>query len=211
MTLMGILISISQGQDLIIHKTDDSTIVVPIAEINRISFSTGDVFSFINNWDISYYSMTTSIFAVGDYPSLGIDDGDTIAVGSLTWDVLQMLGVDWSILIDQDYTYTITGFFPINNDTLGIPPTVIPITDSGDMTYSFDTNQIFFDGALLEFGGDLTVNENPPEFAFNYSVVHEQEIVLPVDVTGDSVPDIYIDMMVSDSSFIIQRYSLHDN
>ncbi len=144
-----------------------------------------DVSALVGTWAFSNMEQTSVYTAVND-TSLApfYTTGDTVGAGGLVWAQFQAMGVSASLTILEDGTFTLSGNFPISNDTLGFAPAITPLTDAGEWTHDETAGTLLIDGAFYDLGGMMTMSDDETTVAMVYSASEEGEFVLPVDMGG---------------------------
>ena len=156
-----------------------------------------DIHPLVGTWTMDNMSQTSVFVAAVDLAALGFAEGDTIASGGLTWAEFSALGVSASVIVNDDNTFTLTGSLPTANDTLGVAPSIIPLTDGGTWEAAEDLSTFLLDGALYDLGGLLTVDDmdDPTDMGLAYSEIDTSLArVLPVAGVG------YFDILVDEHS-----------
>jgi len=156
-----------------------------------------EVHPLVGTWTMDNMSQTSVFVAAVDLAALGFAEGDTIASGGLTWAEFSALGVNASVIVNDDNTFTLNGNLPTANDTLGVAPSIIPLTDEGTWEAAEDLSTFLLDGALYDLGGLLTVDDenDPTDMGLAYSEIDTSLAkVLPVAGVG------YFDILVDEHS-----------
>ena len=91
-----------------------------------------DVSPLVGTWTMSNMAQSSVYTAATAIAALGFAEGDTVASGGMVWAEFSALGVDAEVVVKEDGTFTLVGHLPSANDTLGVAPAIIPLTDSGE-------------------------------------------------------------------------------
>ena len=130
---------------------------------------------------------------------LAYSAGDSITSGTADWNTFQALGVQATVVLNNDGTFSLTGNLPTANDTLGVAPTVATLTDAGTWQAAADLSTFVLNGSVYQLGGALTLddNTNPTQLTLTYVGVDTLEnSVLPVPV--DSTTTMYFQIPMYD-------------
>ena len=149
-------------------------------------------------WTMNEMSQTALYTAAADIAAIGISTGDTLGGGTVPWVAFQAMGVSASVVLtDEDdvLSFTLTGYLPLGNDTLGFNPNVVPLPDAGSWSTNADLTHFTLTGDYFGMDGDLVYNATavPATFTVSYSEVEVATVVLPVDVNADGIPDMFLD------------------
>ncbi len=123
----------------------------------------------VGTWDFSnmektaVYTMVDSSFAPMFFP------GDTVASGAVTWAQFQAMGVSGTVTLLADGSFTLSGNFPISSDTLGVAPTITPLTDSGTWSEDATNGTLLIDGAFYDLGGLMTLSDDETVISLVYA------------------------------------------
>ncbi len=158
-----------------------------------------EVHPLVGTWDMtnmeqsSLYTAADTILEIGKFP------GDTLGAGAMTWAEFSALGVSATAVLKEDETYTLSGNFPISNDTLGFTPSVVPLNDLGTWTAPEPLSTLLLEGSIYVIPpsgepGEIEVDDidNPTTLSISYSEVEADTVVLPIDLTGDDIPDMFL-------------------
>ncbi len=130
---------------------------------------------------------------------LAYNVGDTIATGSADWTTFQALGVQATVVLNDDGTFTLQGSLPTANDTLGKAPSVATLTDAGTWQAAADMSTFVLNGSVYQLGGALTLDDpnNPTTLTMTYAGVDTlTTAVIPVPV--DSTTTLYFNIEMYD-------------
>ena len=154
-----------------------------------------DVNPLVGNWSLSDMQQSAVYVSLYDLASLGKSAGDTLGSGSLTWTEFQAMGVSATVNLKEDNTFLLTGYLPSANDTLGYPPDTVSITDNGIWAVASDLSTLEINGGLYDFNGTLTLDnaEDPDSLSVAYTEIDTEMVVLPIDINGDNIPDMFVD------------------
>ncbi len=156
-----------------------------------------DVSPLVGTWNMSNMEQSSIYTASADITTLGFAAGDTVASGGMVWAEFSALGVNAEVVVKDDGTFTLAGNLPSANDTLGVAPNIIPLTDSGIWTHDETAGTFVLDGGLYDLGGVLTLDDpdDPTTMTLIYSELDEDlNKVLPVAGVG------YFDVVLDESS-----------
>ncbi len=134
-----------------------------------------DVSPLVGTWTMSNMAQSSVYTAATAIAALGFAEGDTVASGGMVWAEFSALGVDAEVVVKEDGTFTLVGHLPSANDTLGVAPAIIPLTDSGDWIHDESVGSFLLDGGLYDLGGLLTLDDpdDPTTMTLNYSETDE--------------------------------------
>ncbi|MFH1852149.1 MAG: hypothetical protein ABIA75_07390 [Candidatus Neomarinimicrobiota bacterium] len=141
----------------------------------------------VGTWTMTNMAQNSVYTAATAIAALGFAEDDTVASGGMVWAQFSALGVDAEVVVKDDGTFTLSGHLPSANDTLGIAPTIIPLTDSGTWTHDETVGSFILNGGLYDLGGLLTLDDpdNPTTMTLVYSELDEDLVkVLPVTGVG---------------------------
>jgi len=85
----------------------------------------------VGNWTMDNMQQTALYTAARDYPQIGKMEGDTLGGGTVTWQEFHALGVEATVILNDDESFTLNGKMPVASDTLGNNPIITPLTDTG--------------------------------------------------------------------------------
>lgn len=123
----------------------------------------------VGTWNLSNLAQTSSYTIAGDaLAALGMPNGTPLGSGGLTWDQFSAMGVNGVVAMLDDGSFTLSGAFPIGSDTLGVAPTITPLTDAGVWSENVALGTLLIDGAFYDIGGllDLSDDENTISLAY---------------------------------------------
>jgi len=144
-------------------------------------------------WDLTYARAASDYLAAIDttfIPGLmAYTVGDTIASGAMEWTDMQAMNIAVTIVLDNDLSFEMTGFFPSASDTLGSLPAVNSVSQGGVWSYDEDTDVFMLNGTLNTLGGLLTLEpvDDPTMITLVYqglSLDSPEDIVIPVAGVG---------------------------
>jgi hypothetical protein len=150
----------------------------------------------VGTWEMNNMDVTSLYTAAMDIPTLGIQTGDTLGGGTKQWSFFRdTVGVNGTLVLKSDNTFTLSGKFPQSNDTLGFLPSVLSLSDQGTWSTNAENTDFNIDGAVYDISGTLTLNDpnNPTQMDVSYSEAEVDTVVLPVDANQDGIPDLYVD------------------
>ncbi len=153
-----------------------------------------DVSPLVGTWAMSNMEQASTYTAAEAIAALGFAAGDTVASGGMVWAQFSALGVNAEVVVKDDGTFTLTGNLPTANDTLGVAPTIVPLTDNGTWTHDETLGTFILDGGLYDLGGLLTLDDpdDPTTMTLVYAELDEDlDKVLPV--TGVGYFDVVLD------------------
>ena len=126
----------------------------------------------VGTWAFSNMAQSSSYHASGDgLLAYGVPAGSPLGSGGLVWAQFQALGVNGTVAMLEDGTFTLSGNFPISSDTLGVAPTIIPLTDAGTWTEDPTAGTLLIDGAFYDLGGLMTLSADENVISMAYSAV----------------------------------------
>ncbi len=150
-------------------------------------------------WTMNDMSQTALYTAATDIAAIGIVAGDTLGGGTVPWVAFQAMGVSATVVLtDEDdvLSFTLTGYLPLGNDTLGFNPNVVPLPDAGSWSTNADLTHFTLTGDYFGMDGDLVYDATavPATFTVSYSEVEVDTVVLPVDASDppDGIPDMFL-------------------
>lgn len=153
---------------------------------------------FVGTWNLSNLNQDITIKAGDDYSqTLGFPEGYTIVDTVLTWNDFQAMGVQGTITLKADSSFTLSGSLPLPNDTLGVAPTILNIPgDQGTWSVYAQQDSFELDGIFFDRKGELTLNdpENPTMISLVYALTAMDTVILPTETMG------YVDIIVYDST-----------
>lgn len=130
-----------------------------------------DMNPLVGSWDISNLAQaSTYIFADSSfYPFYS--PGDTAGSGTLVWAQFSAMGVSGSVTMLEDGSFTLSGNFPIASDTLGMAPSIVPLTDAGSWTEGEVSGMptLTIDGAFYDLGGVMTLSDDENMISLAYT------------------------------------------
>ena len=135
----------------------------------------------VGTWAISNLSqMSTYTFADSSFAPFNFP-GDTAASGGLTWAQFSAMGVSGTVTMIENGTFTLDGNFPIASDTLGMAPSIVPLTDSGSWTEGeYEGNPtLTIDGAFYDLGGLMTLSEDENMITLAYQSAEVETLYVP--------------------------------
>lgn len=106
------------------------------------------------------------------------------------------MGVEATVVLNDDGSFTLTGKLPQASDTLGLAPTIVPLTDQGSWTAPEDLTTLSIDGAIYDLGGVLTLDDekDPQVISLYYTETAAPDtVVVVIDANQDGVPDTPLD------------------
>jgi hypothetical protein len=155
-----------------------------------------DVNPLVGTWDISGLQQLVTALA-GD--SLFVDmsgvygagyervnfavAGDTLGGSVLDWTTFQALGVNGSVTMLADGTFDLSGDLPIGNDTLGVAPSAVTLSDAGSWVEGEyeGTPTLTIDGAFYDLGGLLTISDDENMITLAYQTASTDSMYIPVN------------------------------
>lgn len=149
-----------------------------------------DVDPLVGTWAFSNMEQSSVYTAANaDLAAYGYNQGDTLGSGGLDWATFSAMGVNGTVALLEDGTFTLSGSFPIGSDTLGFAPTITPLTDDGTWAEDATAGTLLIDGDFYDLGGMMTLSEDESEIALIYASVDPDTVVLPVavDLNEDGV------------------------
>jgi len=156
-----------------------------------------DVHPLVGTWEMSNMEQSSTYKAdTDDYAAYGINRGDTLGSGGLVWAQFSAMGVNGTVILKDDGTFTLSGSFPVANDTLGFAPSIIPLNDLGTWAVAEDFSTILIDGEIYDLGGLLTLDDqdNPKVISMTYTEVDVPDtVVLLIDANQDGIPETPLD------------------
>ncbi|MEA3286038.1 MAG: hypothetical protein U9Q77_01495 [Candidatus Marinimicrobia bacterium] len=141
----------------------------------------------VGAWDFSNMEQSSVYTAVDSSLIPFYAPGDTVGSGGLTWAEFSAMGVNGTVAMLEDGTFTLDGSFPISNDTLGYAPVITPLTDAGVWTEDVTAGTLLIDGAFYDLGGLMTLSDDEAELTLVYASSEIDTFVLPVDMGGTIV------------------------
>ena len=134
----------------------------------------------VGTWVLSNLTQTSTFIAAESYGAFGISPGDTLGGGTVGWQQFQAMGVEGTIVLKEDESFSLSGSLPVASDTLGNPPDVVPLTDQGNWNASESLDTFSLNGSLYQLQGDLSLDdeENPTEISVSYTQVTEDETMV---------------------------------
>ncbi len=144
-------------------------------------------------WDLTYARAASTYLSAEDVTLipglLAYTTGDTIAAGAMEWSDMQAMSIAVNVVLNNDFSFEMTGFFPFANDTLGSLPAVNSVSQSGTWAYDDAAGTFALNGTLSTLGGLLTLDpeDAPTTITMVYAGAdpdNPQDIVLPVDGVG---------------------------
>ncbi|NOZ74304.1 MAG: hypothetical protein GXO90_02860 [FCB group bacterium] len=162
--------------------------------------NTTDQNPLVGTWVLNNMEQTALYTVAVDLATLGLTAGDTLGGGTVDWATLSAMGVNATAELFEDGTYSLNGNVAQASDTLGFAPTLIPLSDQGVWEAADDLSTLLLNGAAQDFppsgvAGPITVDDvnNPTTISMTYSEQESETVVLPVDVNGDGIPDMFVD------------------
>lgn len=153
----------------------------------------------VGTWDMTNMEQSSTYYADTDaYTAYGITDGMVLGAGEMTWVQFSALGVEATVTLKEDGTFTLSGNFPIASDTLGLslPPSVVPLNDLGEWVAAADLSTLLIDGSIYDIGGTLTLDDqdNPTVISMYYTETDVPDtVVLMIDANQDGIPETPLD------------------
>ncbi len=124
----------------------------------------------VGTWAFSNLEQTSTYTASGDgLVPYGVVDGAALGSGTLNWAQFSAMGVNGTVSILEDGSFTLTGNFPIASDTLGVAPTITPLTDAGTWTENETAGTLAIDGAFYDLGGLMTWSDDEMGLSLAYA------------------------------------------
>jgi len=144
-----------------------------------------DVNPLVGTWVFSNMEQSSVYTAVDDTTLAPFYmTGDTVGSGSLTWVEFSAMGVSATLAMLEDGTFTLSGNFPVANDTLGFAPAIVPLTDAGTWVEDTENGTLLIDGTLYDLGGVMTWSDDNNTVSLVYADSEVGEFVLPVNMGG---------------------------
>ncbi len=126
----------------------------------------------VGTWALSNLEQASAYAVSGsDLAAYGLTDGYSLGSGGLVWAQFSAMGVNAAVVLLEDGTFTLSGNFPISSDTLGVAPTIVPLTDGGTWTEDKTAGTLLIDGAFYDIGGLLTLSEDENTISLAYGAV----------------------------------------
>ena len=141
----------------------------------------------VGAWDFSNMEQTSVYTAVDSSLIPFYAPGDTVGSGGLTWAEFSAMGVNGTVAMLEDGTFTLAGSFPVSNDTLGFAPAIVPLTDAGVWTEDVAAGTLLIDGAFYDLGGLMTLSDDETGLTLAYASSAIDTFVLPVNMGGTIV------------------------
>lgn len=140
-----------------------------------------DVNPLVGTWAFSDLAQSSSYIASGDgLVAFGVPDGSPLGSGALTWAEFSAMGVNGTVAMLADGSFTLSGNFPIASDTLGVAPTITPLTDAGTWTEDVVNTALTIDGAFYDLGGVMTFNDDESVLTLNYASTTVDSLYVPL-------------------------------
>lgn len=136
----------------------------------------------VGTWDFSNMEKTSVYTAVDSSLIPFYAPGDTVGSGGLVWAEFEALGVSGTVAMLEDGTFTLSGSFPVSNDTLGFAPTIVPLTDAGTWSEDTEAGTLLIDGAFYDLGGLMTLSDDETVISLVYVASAIDTFVLPVNM-----------------------------
>ena len=153
---------------------------------------------FVGTWNLTNLNQDITLKTADDYSeTLGFPAGFTIVDTDITWSDFEAMGVQGTITLKADSSFTLSGSLPIPNDTLGMPPTIQSIpADQGTWSVYAQQDSFELDGIFFDRKGELTLNdpENPTMISLVYAITDTHSVILPTETMS------YADISVYDST-----------
>ncbi|MCF6237238.1 MAG: hypothetical protein L3J79_00225 [Candidatus Marinimicrobia bacterium] len=150
----------------------------------------------VGTWTLSNLEQSSSYSISGDeFAAYGLTDGYSLGSGGLVWAQFSAMGVNATVALLEDGTFTLDGSFPISSDTLGVAPTITPLTDAGVWSEDVTAGTLLIDGAFYDIGGVLTLSDDENTIALAYSSVSTDSAYFYVEALAS-----YLYTAVTDSS-----------
>lgn len=146
-----------------------------------------DVSPLVGTWAMSNMEQAAVYTAAADITALGFAEGDPVATGGMVWAQFSALGVEAEVVVKDNGEFTLVGSLPQANDTLGVAPTIVALTDAGTWTHDETAGTFILDGSLYDLGGLLTLDDpdDPTTMTLVYSELDaDLTRVLPVAGVG---------------------------
>ena len=139
----------------------------------------------VGTWVFSNMEQTSVYTAIDDTTLAPFYmTGDTVGSGTLVWAQFSAMGVNATLTMLEDGSFTLSGNFPMASDTLGVAPTITPLTDAGSWTFDEAASTLLIDGAFYDLGGLMTMSDDEATVSMVYAASEDGEYVLPVDMGG---------------------------
>jgi len=154
-------------------------------------------------WDLSNMEQTSSYsVAAGDVS--GMPPGMPLGSGTVDWTGFQALGVAATVVLENDFTFTLSGMLPSANDTLGANPNIVTLNDLGTWTAAEDMSTLLIDGGLYDIGGMATYDDidAPTTISLAYADTSES-----MKVVYNSLAGIFMDVLVQDASSTVLGFT----
>lgn len=152
-----------------------------------------EVHPLVGTWDMSNMEQSSTYYAdTDDYTLYGINRGDALGAGAMTWTEFSALGVSATIDLKDDFTFTLSGYLPVSSDTLGFAPSIVPLNDLGTWEAAADLSTLLIDGGIYDLGGALTLDDqdNPTVISMYYTETTEPDtVVVIIDADQDGIPE----------------------
>jgi hypothetical protein len=148
------------------------------------------IHSFVGHWDLSNFAHQTTYLFTDSSIAPSYFPGDTAGTSTLTWAEYSSMGVSASITMMEDGTFSLSGNFPIANDTLGVAPLIVPLIDAGTWSEgeSDGLPTLLIDGAFYDIGGLLTINDDDSVFTLADSSSNVVTMIVPAGSNYISAP-----------------------
>ena len=143
--------------------------------------------SLVGTWVMSNLEQTTTFIFTDDSFAPIYHAGDTAGTVILTWADFQAMGVSATISIMEDGTFTLYGTLPVPNDTLGVAPFVVPLTDAGNWNQDDELETLILDGAFYDLGGLLTWSDDRSTIALSFINSGTSTYQIPINMGGTIV------------------------
>ncbi len=160
-------------------------------------------------WELTDLEQTIVIKTAEEYLLINLPEGATVVDTTLTWDDFQQLGVSFSVDLNTDNSFSLTGSLPVASDTLGVLPRTIELTDQGTWSATENLTGFTLEGTFYSLSGALSVNnpENPATISLYYAQAGLDTVYFPVDTNNDQKPDDYLELFVYDSTATTLQFS----
>lgn len=163
------------------------------------STESSDTHPMVGTWEMTNMQQSALYTAKDTIQMIGKFPGDTLGGGTKTWSDFSAIGVNATANLREDNTYSLSGAFPNTSDTLGFPLDTLSLTDGGTWEADDPVTEVLLAGNFYVIPpsgqpGPVTVDdpENPTTLSISYSEVELDTVVLPVDTSGNQIPDFFI-------------------
>lgn len=142
------------------------------------------IHALVGTWEMTNMAQAVS-YATAD-ASLGYPIGTVLGGGSADWTILHGgLGVEATAEIYNDGTYSLSGTFPVSNDTLGGTTTATQLDDAGTWEANDDLTALLLEGTIYVI---------PPSGEMGAITVDDAAAPTTIDMTysADTVDSMYV-------------------